>query len=96
MYCSRKRGRSGNQRGNKALLGTLKELSLKKAEQIAISKLCLYREDDDMGKIILYHGSPDKEIKPAFGLGENRHDYGKGFYLTENIDLKRMGGLQTG
>ena len=29
-----------------------------------------------MGKIILYHGSPDKEIKPAFGLGENRHDYG--------------------
>ena len=75
--------------GNKALLGTLKELSLKKAEQIAISKLCLYREDDDMGKIILYHGSPDKEIKPAFGLGENRHDYGKGFYLTENIDLAK-------
>jgi len=49
----------------------------------------LYREDDDMGKIILYHGSPDKEIKPAFGLGENRHDYGKGFYLTENIDLAK-------
>ena len=42
-----------------------------------------------MGKIILYHGSPDKEIKPAFGLGENRHDYGKGFYLTENIDLAK-------
>ena len=44
-----------------------------------------------MGKIILYHGSPDKEIKPAFGLGENRHDYGKGFYLTENIDLQKNG-----
>lgn len=44
-----------------------------------------------MGKIILYHGSPDKEIKPAFGLGENRHDYGKGFYLTENIDLAKNG-----
>ncbi|WP_370818833.1 DUF3990 domain-containing protein [Roseburia intestinalis] len=42
-----------------------------------------------MGKMILYHGSPDKEIKPTFGLGEDRHDYGKGFYLTENIDLAK-------
>ena len=42
-----------------------------------------------MGNIILYHGSPAKEIKPAFGLGEDRHDYGKGFYLTENIDLAK-------
>ncbi len=44
-----------------------------------------------MGKMILYHGSPDKEIKPTFGLGEDRHDYGKGFYLTENIDLAKNG-----
>ena len=44
-----------------------------------------------MGKIILYHGSPDKEIKPAFGLGENRHDYGKGFYLTKILILQKNG-----
>lgn len=42
-----------------------------------------------MSKIILYHGSPNKAIKPTFGLGEERHDYGKGFYLTENIGLAK-------
>lgn len=34
--------------------------------------------------VILYHGSPKQEIVPTFGLGEEKHDYGKGFYLTEN------------
>lgn len=40
-----------------------------------------------MDKIILFHGSPDKIINPAFGGGEDKHDYGKGFYLTESIEL---------
>lgn len=40
-----------------------------------------------MGKIILYHGSPNKVVVPQFGFGEGKHDYGKGFYLTENIEL---------
>ena len=39
--------------------------------------------------ITLYHGSPNKEIKPTFGLGEDKHDYGRGFYLTENIKLAK-------
>ena len=42
-----------------------------------------------MGKIILYHGSPNKEVTPKYGLGEARHDYGKGFYLTEDIELAK-------
>ena len=42
-----------------------------------------------MGKIILYHGSPNKEVTPKYGLGEARHDYGKGFYLTEDIKLAK-------
>lgn len=42
-----------------------------------------------MGKIILYHGSPNKVIVPQFGFGEGKHDYGKGFYLTENIELAK-------
>lgn len=42
-----------------------------------------------MGKIILFHGSPNKEIVPVYGRGEDRHDYGKGFYLTENIELAK-------
>ena len=40
-----------------------------------------------MDKIILFHGSPDKIINPVFGGGEDKHDYGKGFYLTESIEL---------
>lgn len=42
-----------------------------------------------MSDIILYHGSSDQKVIPKFGLGEDRHDYGKGFYLTESIDLAR-------
>ena len=35
-----------------------------------------------MGKMILYHGSPNKMIHPIYGLCEDKHDYGRGFYLT--------------
>ena len=42
-----------------------------------------------MGKIILYHGSPNKVVVPQFGFGEGKHDHGKGFYLTENIELAK-------
>ena len=39
--------------------------------------------------MILYHGSPDKIVTPTFGLGEERHDYGKGFYLTADLNLAK-------
>ena len=42
-----------------------------------------------MSKIILYHGSPNEVVRPEYGLGNERHDYGKGFYLTEDIDLAK-------
>ena len=42
-----------------------------------------------MKKIVLYHGSPDKVIVPQYGFGEEKHDYGKGFYLTEDIELAK-------
>ena len=42
-----------------------------------------------MGKIDLYHGSPNKIVVPEYGFGEGKHDYGKGFYLTENIELAK-------
>jgi hypothetical protein len=42
-----------------------------------------------MGEKILFHGSPNQVVTPTFGLGEERHDYGKGFYLTENIELAK-------
>lgn len=42
-----------------------------------------------MEKIILYHGSPNKVIIPQYGLGNDKHDYGKGFYLTKDIQLAK-------
>ena len=42
-----------------------------------------------MGKIILFHGTADKVVVPTYGLGNDKHDYGKGFYLTENIELAK-------
>lgn len=40
-------------------------------------------------RIVLYHGSPNDKIIPTYGLGEDRHDYGRGFYLTEDIELAK-------
>jgi len=42
-----------------------------------------------MGKIILYHGTSDKEIRPAYGLGNDKHDYGRGFYMTADYELAK-------
>lgn len=42
-----------------------------------------------MGKLILFHGTPDKIVVPTFGLGNDKHDYGKGFYLTEDPELAK-------
>ncbi|MBO4504738.1 MAG: DUF3990 domain-containing protein [Bacteroidales bacterium] len=40
-----------------------------------------------MSQIILYHGNNAQEILPTYGLGNDRHDYGRGFYLTESREL---------
>ena len=42
-----------------------------------------------MKKLILFHGTPDKIVVPTYGRGEEKHDYGQGFYLTESIDLAK-------
>ncbi len=42
-----------------------------------------------MGKIILYHGSPNQIVMPVYGGGVDKHDYGNGFYLTENKELAK-------
>ena len=39
--------------------------------------------------MILYHGSPNLRVVPTFGLGEDRHDYGRGFYLTQDLQLAK-------
>ena len=42
-----------------------------------------------MRKIVLFHGTPDKIVIPQYGLGDVKHDYGRGFYLTESVDLAK-------
>ena len=42
-----------------------------------------------MEQIILYHGSPNQKVSPQYGLGDEKYDYGKGFYLTENLELAK-------
>lgn len=42
-----------------------------------------------MSIITLYHGTPNEFVTPQYGYGEDKHDYGKGFYLTENIELAK-------
>ena len=40
-------------------------------------------------KITLFHGTSSRIVVPTYGLGEKKHDYGKGFYLTDNLNLAK-------
>lgn len=42
-----------------------------------------------MSVLTLYHGSPNPTLEPQFGKGREHHDYGKGLYLTPDIQLAR-------
>lgn len=39
--------------------------------------------------IQVYHGSANKIVVPRFGAGKKNNDYGRGFYVTKDIDLAR-------
>lgn len=40
-------------------------------------------------KIRLYHGSQNEFVEPKYGFGQDHHDFGKGFYLTDIPELAR-------
>lgn len=42
-----------------------------------------------MNELTLFHGTPDRIVVPTYGKGEEKHDYGRGFYLTESVDLAK-------
>ena len=42
-----------------------------------------------MGKLALYHGSPEIIQAPVFGKGKSYNDYGKGFYCTQHLELAK-------
>jgi len=39
--------------------------------------------------VTLFHGSASEVVVPTFGLGDDHHDYGRGFYLTDDESLAR-------
>lgn len=44
---------------------------------------------DTEPKIPLYHGSSNMIVNPTYGYGQDKHDYGAGFYTTLDIELAR-------
>ena len=66
-----------------------RKLELLKRLRNSLIDCCFTGEKITMSKLILYHGSPNRVIVPKFGFGEDRHDYGRGFYLTENLELAK-------
>ena len=70
---------------------TLHQRKLELLERLrnSLANRCFIGEKCTMSKLILYHGSPNRVIVPKFGFGEDRHDYGRGFYLTENLELAK-------
>lgn len=42
-----------------------------------------------MERVILFHGTPAEVVVPTYGMGNEKHDYGKGFYLTEDEELAK-------
>ena len=66
-----------------------RKLELLKRLRNSLINRCFTGEKITMSKLILYHGSPNRVIVPKFGFGEDRHDYGRGFYLTENLELAK-------
>lgn len=39
--------------------------------------------------MVLYHGSDKVIEKPIYGFGKNTNDYGRGFYMTKELELAK-------
>ena len=42
-----------------------------------------------MAKLMLFHGTHSEKVVPTYGFGDDKHDYGRGFYLTESSELAK-------
>ena len=43
----------------------------------------------NLADLVLFHGSAAESVTPVFGLGNDHHDYGRGFYLTDDLALAK-------
>ena len=44
-------------------------------------------KEQSNGNITIFHGSLSEELAPGYGMGKPYHDYGNGFYTTEDKEL---------
>ena len=44
-----------------------------------------------MEQIILYHGSPNQQVSPQYGLGDENMTMGKDFILPRTLNLRKNG-----
>jgi hypothetical protein len=68
---------------------TVENLKLTSDNKLINTKINQKEQSKTDNCIILYHGSPCEKLIPTYGKGENKHDYGKGLYLTKDIELAR-------
>ena len=47
----------------------------------------VFKKENIMSKLVIYHGSKDIIEKPYYHGGKAENDYGFGFYCTESLDL---------
>ena len=77
------------------ILNNKRDITVQELGKIAyflnVSANDLYKEKIiKLDKIqVLYHGSYYPKFTPVFGLGDDRHDYGKGFYLSIDPQLAK-------
>lgn len=77
------------------ILNNKRDITVQELGKIAyflnVSANDLYKEKTiKLDKIqVLYHGSYYPKFTPVFGLGDDRHDYGKGFYLSIDPQLAK-------
>ena len=62
---------------------------LKKIKKFMLQKMFVQEKGEQMEKITLFHGTSNRIVVPTYGLGEKKHDYGMGFYLTDNLNLAK-------
>lgn len=43
----------------------------------------------NLSDVTLFHGSAAESVWPTLGLGDDHHDYGRGFYLTDDLLLAK-------
>ena len=71
------------------------ELKLKMKKDLKVKNLILTSDNKireielKKNTITLYHGSPKEFFELDYTKGEDKHDYGRGFYLTPSIELAK-------